>query len=114
MVNMRVEWFTWVSKTRKKMQRGRKERVSHRMAMKSAALTWPKEKTKILNRIKREERERGQGSAEDSQAAFCKGSRTCELNGTSQRSVRKCSGLRSDSGKNISSRDLFHCRTGRL
>jgi hypothetical protein len=26
------------------------------MAMKSAALTWPKEKTKILNRIKREER----------------------------------------------------------
>ena len=56
MVNMRVEWFTWVSKTRKKMQRGRKERVTHRMAMKSAALTWPKEKTKILNRIKREER----------------------------------------------------------
>ena len=56
MVNMRVEWFLWVSKTRKKMQRGRKERVTHRMAMKSAALTWPKEKTKILNRIKREER----------------------------------------------------------
>ena len=56
MVNMRVEWFTWVSKTRKKMQRGRKEKVSHRMAMKAAALTWPKEKTKILNQIKREER----------------------------------------------------------
>ena len=56
MVNMRVEWFTWVAKTRKKMQRGRKERVTHRMAMKSAALTWPKEKTKIQNRIKREER----------------------------------------------------------
>ena len=58
MVNMRVEWFLWVSKTRKKMQRGRKEPVSHRMAMKSAALTWPKEKTKILNRIKREERKK--------------------------------------------------------
>ena len=56
MVNMRVEWFTWVAKTRKKMQRGRKERVTHRMAMKSAALTWPKEKTRILNKIKREER----------------------------------------------------------
>ena len=56
MVNMRVEWFCWVSKTRKKMQRGRKEKISHRMAMKSAALTWPKEKVKILNRIKREER----------------------------------------------------------
>ena len=56
MVNMRVEWFTWVSKTRKKMQRGRIEKVSHGMAMKAAALTWPKEKTKILNRIKREER----------------------------------------------------------
>ena len=56
MVNMRVEWFLWVSKTRKKMQRGNKAKVSHRMAMKSAALTWPKEKTKILNRIKREER----------------------------------------------------------
>ena len=58
MGNMRVEWFLWVSKTRKKMQRGRKEPVAHRMAMKSAALTWPKEKTKILNRIKREERKK--------------------------------------------------------
>ena len=56
MVNMRVEWFLWVSKTRKKMQRSEKKPVSHRQAMKSAALTWPKEKTKILNRIKREER----------------------------------------------------------
>ena len=61
MVNMRVEWFLWVSKTRKKMQRGRKEPVSHRMAMKSAALTWPKEKTKILNRIRREERRAAKG-----------------------------------------------------
>ena len=57
MVNMRVEWFLWVSKTRKKMQRSSKMKpVSHRQAMKAAALTWPKEKTKILNRIKREER----------------------------------------------------------
>ena len=56
MVNMRVEWFLWVSKTRKKMTRAQKKPVSHRQAMKAAALTWPKEKTKILNRIKREER----------------------------------------------------------
>ena len=56
MVNMRVEWFLWVSKTRKKLQRSLKKPVSHRQAMKAAALTWPKEKTKILNRIKREER----------------------------------------------------------
>ena len=53
---MRVEWFTWVSKTRKKMKRHSKDPVTHRMAMKAAALTWPKEKVKILNRIKREER----------------------------------------------------------
>ena len=55
-VNMRVEWFLWVSKTRKKMARRSKTPVSHRMAMKEAALSWPKEKMKIQNRIRREER----------------------------------------------------------
>ena len=58
MDSMRKEWFNWVAKTRKKMQRGVKERVTHRAAMKGAALTWPKEKLKILNRRKREERKR--------------------------------------------------------
>ena len=56
--NMRKEWFLWVSKTRKKLQRGNKEPVTHRASMKAAALTWGKEKLKILNRRKREERKR--------------------------------------------------------
>ena len=55
---MRKLWFQWVAKTRKKMQRGTKEPVTHRKAMKSAALTWPTEKLKILNKRKREERKR--------------------------------------------------------
>ena len=58
--NMRKEWFCYVSKTRKKMQRGRKGKdpISHRAAMKEACKSWPKEKAKILNRLKREERKR--------------------------------------------------------
>ena len=55
---MRKEWFCWVAKTRKKMVRATKKPVTHRQAMKSAALTWGKEKLKILNRIKREQRKR--------------------------------------------------------
>ena len=57
MDSMRKEWFNWVAKTRKKMQRGVKEKVTHRAAMKSAALM-AERKTKILNRRKREERKR--------------------------------------------------------
>lgn len=56
--NMRKEWFGWVAKTRKKLQRGNKDPVTHRASMKAAALTWGKEKLKILNRVKREERKR--------------------------------------------------------
>lgn len=55
---MRKEWFCWVAKTRKKIQRATKKPVTHRQAMKAAALTWSKEKLKILNRIKREHRKR--------------------------------------------------------
>ena len=55
---MRKLWFQWVAKTRKKMQRGNKQIVTHRDAMKTAALTWQKEKLKILNKRKREERKR--------------------------------------------------------
>ena len=58
MQSLRKEWFNWVAKTRKKMQRGKKEPVTHRNAMKAAALTWSKEKLKILNRRKRDERKR--------------------------------------------------------
>ena len=58
MNSMRKEWFNFVAVTRKKLQRKTKENVSHRAAMKEASLVWPKEKAKILNRQKREERKR--------------------------------------------------------
>ncbi len=56
MNSMRKEWFNFVAVTRKKMQRKSKEPVTHRGAMKEASIVWPKEKAKILNRRKREER----------------------------------------------------------
>jgi len=55
-MNMRREWFLYVAKTRKKMARGKKGPVTHRSAMKEAALSWGKEKAKLLNREKREQR----------------------------------------------------------
>ena len=64
--NMRKEWFGWVAKTRKKLQRGNKEPVTHRESMKAAALTWGKEKLKILNRVKREERRRAKEAGQKS------------------------------------------------
>ena len=67
MESLRKQWFVWVAKTRKKMQRGTKETVTHRSAMKAAALTWGKEKLKILNRRKREERKRLKESQKESQ-----------------------------------------------
>ena len=56
MTSLRKEWFLFVGKTRKKMSRGCKVQVSHREAMKKASEKWPKEKEKILRRIKREEK----------------------------------------------------------
>ena len=58
MESLRKLWFEWVAKTRKKMARTEKKPVTHRTAMKAAALTWGKEKLKILNRRKREERKK--------------------------------------------------------
>ena len=55
---MRKEWFNFVAVTRKKLTRKTKKDVSHREAMKAAALTWPKEKIRILNRRRREERKK--------------------------------------------------------
>ena len=51
---MRRAWFDHVSKTRKKMSRGKKEIVSHRAAMGEASKTWAKEKTKLQRKIARE------------------------------------------------------------
>ena len=53
-VSMRKRWFEFVATTRKRMSRKLKKQVSHREAMKEASTAWPKEKVKILNRIKRE------------------------------------------------------------
>ena len=58
MESMRKEWFNFVAVIRKRMQRKTKENVTHRMAMKEASALWPKEKAKILNRRKREERKK--------------------------------------------------------
>ena len=52
-LNLRKEWFTFVSKVRKQKARKTKQPVSHRDAMKSAALEWPVEKQKIIRRHER-------------------------------------------------------------
>ena len=62
MESMRKEWFNFVAVTRKRMQRKTKESVTHRQAMKEASTLWPKEKAKILNRRKREERKKAKAS----------------------------------------------------
>mgnify|MGYP000040296354 CR=1 FL=1 len=62
MESMRKEWFNFVAVTRKRMQRKTKETVTHRQAMKEASALWPKEKAKILNRRKREERKKAKGA----------------------------------------------------
>ena len=54
MTTLRSEWFSHVSKTRKKMSRGSKEQVTHRAAMRAASITWPKEKEKLLRKRRRE------------------------------------------------------------
>ena len=64
--SMRKLWFDHVSKTRRRLQRKQKD-ATHRQAMKEASISWPKEKIKIQNRIKREARklakERSAGKA---------------------------------------------------
>ena len=62
MESMRKEWFNFVAVTRKRMQRKTKESVTHRQAMKEASALWPKEKAKILNRRKREERKKAKAA----------------------------------------------------
>ena len=51
---MRKAWFDFVRKTRQKLTRSKKEKVSHRDAMKAASVGWAAEKAKILRRQKRE------------------------------------------------------------
>ena len=61
--SMRKEWFNFVAVTRKRLARKTKKDVSHREAMKKAALDWPKEKIKILNRRRRAERRKAKEQA---------------------------------------------------
>jgi len=65
MLSMRKEWFNFVAVTRKKMARKIKKDVSHRDAMKEAALFWPKEKIRILNKRRREERKKTKAKLEE-------------------------------------------------
>ena len=51
---MRKEWFEFVRKTRVKMSRGKKEKASHRDAMKAASAGWVTEKAKIIRKKARE------------------------------------------------------------
>ena len=50
---MRKAWFEFVRKTRTKMSRGKKEKASHREAMKQASEGWAVEKAKIARRLAR-------------------------------------------------------------
>ena len=45
-MNYRKEWFNWVSKERKRLQRKNKN-ATHKEAMAAASVTWPKQKAKI-------------------------------------------------------------------
>ena len=53
---MRKKWFEFVAVVRKRLSRKLKKDVTHREAMKEASGLWPKEKAKILNKLKRERR----------------------------------------------------------
>ncbi len=54
--NMRKRWFEFVAVVRKRISRKQKREVTHREAMKEASGLWPKEKVRILNRIKRDQK----------------------------------------------------------
>ena len=79
MESMRKEWFNFVAVTRKRMQRKTKETVTHRQAMKEASALWPKEKAKILNRRKREERKKAKAVANKVKTAPPPAERTSSL-----------------------------------
>lgn len=53
---MRKAWFDFVRKTRAKMSRGKKEKASHREAMKHASEGWAVEKAKVARRLAREKK----------------------------------------------------------
>ena len=50
---MRQQWFDHVRKIRVKMSKGKKDKVTHREAMKLASESWADVKSKILRANKR-------------------------------------------------------------
>ena len=54
---MRKSWTDYVASVKRKGNRGKKS-MTHVEAMRSASITWPKEKAKILRRRKRECKQR--------------------------------------------------------
>ena len=52
-VNYRKEWFNWVAKERRKLQRKDKN-ATHRQAMAAASVTWPKQKARLQRKAARE------------------------------------------------------------
>ena len=55
---LRQEWFNYVAKTRRKLQRLNKDKkITHQEAMAEASKTWrSSEKLKVLRRIEREKK----------------------------------------------------------
>lgn len=51
---MRSAWMDYVRKVRKKGNRGKDKTMSHREALKVAAVSWPKEKAKLIRKQKRD------------------------------------------------------------
>ena len=50
---MRKAWFDYVRKIRVKLSRGKKEKCSHRDAMKAASEGWVLQKVKVARKIAR-------------------------------------------------------------
>ncbi len=50
---MRNAWFEHVAKTRKRLQRGNKEKVTHREAMRIASTNWAPQKEKLQKKLLR-------------------------------------------------------------
>ena len=65
--NMRKNWFAFVANIRKKLSRKHKRDVTHHEAMKEASALWPKEKVKLLNKIKRERKKANKDQNKPSQ-----------------------------------------------
>ena len=58
---MRRAWMEYVGKVRKKGNRGANT-MSHREALKAAAVTWPKEKAKLIRKQKRAAKKKAEPS----------------------------------------------------